>query len=125
MDQATEPARILYCGDNLHILQTRLAAESVDLIYLDPPFYSQRNYQAFFKQIVPATPGNGKVPAFGDTWRWKPEIERAYAALLSGDAPADVGRALSTLYNLLGPGPLLAYLVMMGERLIELHRVLK
>jgi len=124
MTQAMEPARILYCGDNLQIVRARLADESVDLIYLDPPFYSQRNYQAFFKQMVPATPGNAKAPAFGDTWRWVPDVEHAYIKLLAG-ASEDVRRALNTLHSFLGPGPLLAYLVMMVERLIELRRVLK
>jgi site-specific DNA-methyltransferase (adenine-specific) len=124
MTQAREPARMLYCGDNLQIVRARLADESVDLIYLDPPFYSQRNYQAFFKQMVPATPGNAKAPAFGDTWRWVPDVEHAYAELLAG-ASEDVRRVLNTLHSFLGPGPLLAYLVMMVERLVELRRVLK
>ncbi len=124
MTQEPELARKLYCGDNLQTLRARLADESVDLIYLDPPFYSQRNYQAFFKQMVPATPGNVKAPAFGDTWRWLPDVERAYAELLAG-ASEDVRRVLNTLHGLLGPGPLLAYLVMMVERLSELRRVLK
>ena len=124
MDQVSEPARILYCGDNLRILRTHLAAESVDLIYLDPPFYSRRNYQAFFKQVLSAARGPVRAPAFGDTWRWGPEVEHTYDALLAG-GPADVGRTLRTLRGLLGPGPLLAYLIMMVERLVELRRVLK
>jgi site-specific DNA-methyltransferase (adenine-specific) len=124
MDQAPESARILYCGDNLHILQTHLAAESIDLIYLDPPFYSQRNYQAFLKQVAPALPASSKAPAFADTWHWRPEAEQAYAILLGG-APVELGKALSILRDLVGPGSLLAYLVMMGERLVQLHRVLK
>lgn len=124
MDQAPEPARILYCGDNLHILRTYLADESVDLIYLDPPFYSRRNYQAFFKQVLPTTRGSGRVPAFGDTWHWGPEAEQAYSELLRAASEA-VGRALATLRALLGVGPLLAYLVMISQRLVELRRVLK
>ena len=124
MDQALESARILYCGDNLHVLRTHLADQSVDLIYLDPPFYSQRNYQAFFKQVLSTTRGHGRASAFGDTWHWRPEVDGAYAALLAG-APQDVGKVLNVLRSLLGPGPLLAYLVMMVERLVELRRVLK
>src|SRR5258707_3606096 len=124
MDQAQKPARTLYCGDNLEILRAHVAAESVDLIYLDPPFYSRRNYQAFFRQVMSSRHGQNRAPAFGDTWRWRPVVEQAYAELLAG-APADVGRALTTLRTLLGLGPLLAYLVMMGERLVELYRVLK
>jgi site-specific DNA-methyltransferase (adenine-specific) len=121
MKQASEPVRILYYGDNLHILRTRLADESVDLIYLDPPFYSQRKYQAFFKSTEQ---GSRKVQAFADLWYWRPEVEHAYAELLDL-ADQDVGRVLRTLRDLLGPGPLLAYLVMIAERLVELRRVLK
>lgn len=124
MDQSPGLACTLYCGDNLPILRTRLADESVDLIYLDPPFYSQRNYQAFFKKPPSALNGHARAPAFGDTWRWGPDIEQSYAEMLA-QAPAAVSRALRTLRDLLGPGPLLAYLVMMAVRLVELHRVLK
>ncbi|HEY0754496.1 MAG TPA: site-specific DNA-methyltransferase [Ktedonobacteraceae bacterium] len=123
MHQAQEPVRMLYRGDNLEVLRTQLADESVDLIYLDPPFYSQRNYQAFFRQALPSARGHRKVQAFGDIWHWGPEIEQAYGRMLSGTEV--VGRALSTFRGLLGPGPLLAYLVMMSERLVELRRVLK
>lgn len=121
MNQASEPVRILYYGDNLHVLRRYLADESVDLIYLDPPFYSQRKYQAFFKS---AARGPLKVQAFEDTWRWRPEVERAYEELVNL-ADQDVERVLRTLRDLLGTGPLLAYLVMIAERLVELRRVLK
>ncbi|HEX7736876.1 MAG TPA: site-specific DNA-methyltransferase [Ktedonobacteraceae bacterium] len=124
MDQAPEPARIVYYGDNLQVLRAHLADESVDLIYLDPPFYSQRNYQAFFRQVQPIARGQGRARAFGDIWRWGPEAEQAYEAVVTV-VPEVVGRALSTLRALLGMGPLLAYLVMMGARLVELRRVLK
>jgi len=122
MEQIADHAQTLYCGDNLSVLRSQLADESVDLIYLDPPFYSQRNYQAFFKQTVPALNGHLRAPAFGDTWHWDETSEQAYAALLTG---APVARALIALRELLGPGSLLAYLVMMALRLVELHRVLK
>ncbi len=124
MEPVSDHAQTLYCGDNLPVLRTQLAAESVDLIYLDPPFYSQRNYQAFFKQASPALNGQIRTPAFGDTWRWDKTSERAYAALLTAE-PAPVARALTALRELLGPGSLLAYLVMMAQRLVELRRVLK
>src|SRR5579885_3893237 len=106
MDQSPGLACTLYCGDNLPILRTRLADESVDLIYLDPPFYSQRNYQAFFKKPPSALNGHARAPAFGDTWRWGPDIEQSYAEMLA-QAPGAVSRALRTLRDLLGPGPLL------------------
>lgn len=124
MDQTSELTRILYRGDNLHILRTYLADESVDLIYLDPPFYSQRNYQAFFKQVAPAVRSQVRSQAFGDTWRWSLEAEHSYRDVVARTAQ-EVGKALEALRALLGPGPLLAYLVMMVERLVELRRVLK
>src|SRR4051812_36784461 len=122
MDQAPEPTRILYRGDNLHILRTYLADESVDLIYLDPPFYSQRNYQAFFRQVLPAMHSQVRTQAFGDTWRWSSQVEHTYREV-AARADQEVGRALEALRGLLGPGALLAYLVMMAERLVELRRV--
>lgn len=124
MDQAQEPARMLYYGDNLQILRTHLVDESVDLIYLDPPFYSRRNYQALSRRALSEVQGHTRMPAFVDTWRWGPEVERAYAVLLSA-GPEATGRTLHILRDLLGAGPLLAYLVMIVERLIELRRVLK
>lgn len=124
MDQAQEPARMLYYGDNLQILRTHLVDESVDLIYLDPPFYSRRNYQALSRRALSEVQSHARMPAFVDTWRWGPEVEYAYAALLSA-GPEATGRTLHILRDLLGAGPLLAYLVMIAERLIELRRVLK
>ncbi len=124
MDQASDLARTLYFGDNLHILRTHLAADSVDLIYLDPPFYSQRSYQAVVKAAHSNGGGQSRVPAFGDIWRWDATVAQSYAELLVG-APDTIARAMAALRALLGPGPLLAYLVMIAERLLELRRVLK
>ncbi|MGH2482628.1 MAG: DNA-methyltransferase, partial [Ktedonobacteraceae bacterium] len=124
MHQASDPAHTLYFGDNLHILRTYLADESVDLIYLDPPFYSQRSYQAFVKMAHSNEAVQNRVPAFGDVWRWEEAVEQSYAELLVS-APGASARAIAALHALLGPGSLLAYLVMVAERLLELHRVLK
>jgi len=123
MEQSPDLVRTLFCGDNLPILQTRLASESVDLIYLDPPFYSQRNYQAFFKKSAMLQKGQ-KTPVFIDVWRWDSEVERTYHTFLKV-APEPTARLLSALRSILGAGSLLAYLLMMAERLVELHRVLK
>lgn len=123
MEQIFDHAGTLYCGDNLPVLRARLAADSVDLIYLDPPFYSQRKYQALFKQST-RQDGSPRAAAFTDIWRWDASSEQAYCAL-QHSAPAPVVRALSALHLLLGPGSLLAYLLMMTPRLLELHRVLK
>ena len=124
MEPVSEHEQTLYCGDNLPVLRSLLADESVDLVYLDPPFYSQRNYQAFFKQASPSLNGQLRTPAFEDTWRWDEASTQAYAALLTATSPS-VARALTALHELLGPGSLLAYLVMMAQRLVELRRVLK
>ncbi|HEY1350684.1 MAG TPA: site-specific DNA-methyltransferase [Ktedonobacteraceae bacterium] len=124
MEQIFDHAHTLYCADNLPILRSQLATASVDLIYLDPPFYSQRTYQAFLRQTASRPGGSARTPAFADTWRWEAASEQAYAAMQS-EAPSPVVRALATLRTLLGSGSLLAYLVMMAQRLVEFHRVLK
>lgn len=123
MEQVSDHAYTLYCGDNLPILRSQLATESVDLIYLDPPFYSQRKYQALLKHAAPDVNGSARAPAFADTWRWDEASAQAYAAVLA-DANPPVARALAALHTLVGPGSLLAYLVMMAPRLLELWRVL-
>lgn len=123
MEQVSDHAYTLYCGDNLPILRSQLATDSIDLIYLDPPFYSQRKYQALLQHTVPGANRSARAPAFADTWRWDEDGEQVYAALLT-EAHAPVTRALAALHALLGPGSLLAYLVMMAPRLLELQRVL-
>jgi DNA modification methylase len=112
----------LFYGDNLDILRRYLASESVDLIYLDPPFKSEQNYNVLFAERD-GTLSASQMRAFEDTWEWNPEVERDYNALVaSSGRVADMLRALRTL---LGRSDMLAYLVMMAPRVIELHRVLK
>src|SRR5258708_32147490 len=124
MEQTSDLTRILYCGDNLPLVRANLPDECVDLLYLDPPFYSQRNYQAFFKATLASDNGHARAAAFGDTWHWDAEGERTYAEMLA-NAPAAMTHTLASLRDLLGPGSLLAYLGMMATRLLELRRVLK
>ncbi|HEX4715848.1 MAG TPA: site-specific DNA-methyltransferase [Ktedonobacteraceae bacterium] len=124
MEPTSDLTRILYCGDNLPLLRAHLPDECVDLLYLDPPFYSQRNYQAFFKAAPASHNGHARAAAFGDIWRWDAEGEQTYAEMLA-NAPAAMTRTLASLRDLLGPGSLLAYLGMMATRLFELRRVLK
>jgi site-specific DNA-methyltransferase (adenine-specific) len=110
----------LFLGDNLDVLQTHVADESVHLIYLDPPFNSNRTYAA-----APRRAGGPKILKFDDTWRWDARAEAAFADLSScRGAPPKLTALLTALRGVLGEGDLLAYLVMMGRRLIELHRVL-
>ena len=114
----------LYYGDNLDVLRRHIATESVDLIYLDPPFNSNRAYNVLFKSHSGAD-SQAQIEAFDDTWRWSQDTEKQYAALLAGGAPIKVSDAIEAMHHLLGPNDLLAYLVMMSARLVELHRVLK
>lgn len=115
----------LYYGDNLDILRNRdyFPNECVDLIYLDPPFNSSRSYNVLFKDES-GRDSDAQIKAFDDTWHWGPNAERTYSGLVT-DAPAAVGTAIGALRQILGANQMMAYLVMMAARLVELHRVLK
>jgi DNA modification methylase len=113
---------VLYYGDNLDILRRYVKDESVDLIYLDPPFKSNQNYNILFKE-KDGTQAASQIQAFEDTWTWGQDDEAVYADLvMAGGKVADVMQAFRTF---LGPCDMLAYLVMMAPRLIEMRRVLK
>ncbi len=114
----------LYYGDNLRILRERIPAESVDLIYLDPPFNSNRSYNVLFKSHA-GSESQAQIEAFDDTWHWSQQTEAQFDEMIGGGAPAKVAEAISAMRHLLGTNDVLAYLVMMTARLVELHRVLK
>lgn len=114
----------LYFGDNLEVLDEHVADESVDLVYLDPPFNSNRNYSVIFGRNRAADETVAQSDAFEDTWRWTPTTETLIGDL-SNTAPTRVADALSAYYTLLGESEALAYLVNMTPRLLQLHRVLK
>ncbi len=105
-------ANRLYFGDCLDVMREGIPAESVDLIYLDPPFNSKRLYNAFI--------GGAQWVAFDDTWRWHEAIEDF--AQVAG-RPQYKG-VMEGLQMMLGEGPQLAYLSYMANRLVECHRVL-
>ncbi len=117
---------VLYYGDNLDILRKYIPDDSVDLIYLDPPFNSNATYNVLFKE-----PGGkssqAQMSAFGDTWHWGLESERALQEIAASEiAPAAVKEFMSVLPKLVGKRTdMAAYLTMMCARLIELKRVLK
>ena len=114
----------LYYGDNLPILRTYFPAASVDLIYLDPPFNSNRSYNVLFKDES-GRDSEAQITAFEDSWHWGRSTEDLYHELLK-DAPDRIARVLAALIESLGrTNQICAYLVMMAARLIELHRVLK
>jgi site-specific DNA-methyltransferase (adenine-specific) len=113
----------LYYGDNLTILREEIADESVDLIYLDPPFNSQASYNVLFKS--PSGDGSeAQIEAFEDTWHWNEHAEVAFDEVMaSGNQQA--ADMLHSMRAFLGENDMMAYLTMMAVRLIELHRVLK
>ncbi|HDR06682.1 MAG TPA: site-specific DNA-methyltransferase, partial [Candidatus Coatesbacteria bacterium] len=112
----------LYYGDNLDILRRYVKDETVDLVYLDPPFNSNAKYSAFFAEKN-GTQAAAQIKAFEDTWTWNVESEAIYAELVT--AGGKVSDALQGFRQFLGECDMLAYLVMMAPRLVELRRVLK
>ena len=113
----------LFYGDNLPILRDYFADESVDLVYLDPPFNSSRNYNLLFRDESGKF-SEAQIEAFEDTWHWDRTAEQTYRELVS-DAPDRVSRMIAALRELTGTSEMMAYLTMMAARLVELHRVLK
>ena len=114
---------LLYFGDNLDILRQHIPNESVDLIYLDPPFNSNRDYNVLYKEPT-GLEADAQIRAFGDTWRWTMETERAFDDL-GQVAPPRLVELMNGFVAVLGRNDLTAYLVMLALRLVELHRVLK
>lgn len=114
------PGCALYQGDNLAVLRARIPDGCADLIYLDPPFASQRDY-TLFSSKGRNDPGEIETLAFSDTWEWD---EAAYRALLLGGLPNALAGLLRAFVEARQRDGLAAYLVMMLPRLVELHRVL-
>ena len=112
----------LYYGDNLLVLREYIPDQSVDLIYLDPPFNSSQDYNVLFAE-KDGSRSASQITAFKDTWEWNEEAALAYEEVIErGGRVADAMRAFRTL---LGGSDMLAYLAMMAPRLVELRRVLK
>ena len=113
----------LYYGDNLPVLRDYLASESVDLIYLDPPFNSNASYNVLFKEQS-GERSAAQITAFEDTWHWGWESETAFREVVQS-GPEKLSRLLQAMREFLGRNDMMAYLVMMAQRMVELHRVLK
>ncbi len=113
----------LFYGDNLPIMREYLPNASVDLIYLDPPFNSQRNYNVLFKEES-GLDAEAQIAAFKDTWHWTMEAETTYHDLIL-NAPPHVSAMIAAMRQFIGTNQMMAYLVMMTARLGELHRILK
>jgi len=121
----------LYYGDNLEILINSIENESVDLIYLDPPFQSGKDYNIIFKPEKAGVKGaTSQIKTFEDTWNWGEEAEREYTGLISGTLTKQPPSQklidlMKAMRSYLSECPMLAYLCMMAPRLLELKRVLK
>src|SRR5438128_1535382 len=114
---------VLYYGDNLQVLREHIPDESVDLIYLDPPFNSSRSYNVLFRESGGAS-SEAQIEAFEDTWDWGDSAAAAYHDVMTGPHQ-EVARMLRAMVEGLGRNPVTAYLSMMAPRLCELNRVLK
>lgn len=116
---------VLYFGDNLPILRNReyFPDECVDLIYLDPPFNSKKDYNVLFKETS-GLESEAQIKAFGDSWHWTESAQDTYHDVVT-NGPIKVSKLIGALHDSLGHNDVMAYLVMMTARLIELHRVLK
>ena len=116
----------LYYGDNLAVLREHVPDESVDLVYLDPPFNSNASYNVLFKERT-GEESPAQIKAFTDTWEWTQEAERTYEQdiIVNAGTPMAVKEMISAFRQFIGNNAMMAYLVMMAPRLVELHRVLK
>lgn len=121
--QLFEPENRLYEGDNLKVLRNLLRPESVDLVYLDPPFKSNQDYNVLFKERDGRRSAS-QIKAFGDTWRWDQAAADSYRDTIE-NGPERVGSVMQAFRAFLGETDMLAYLSMMSPRLIEMWRVLK
>ena len=111
----------LYYGDNLEVLRRYVPDESVDLVYLDPPFNSNASYNVLFKERT-GEESPAQIKAFTDTWEWTQESERVYEReiVTNPDAPSAVKEMISAFRQFVGSNAMMAYLVMMAPRLVEL-----
>ncbi len=116
-------ANHLYYGDNLEVLRAHIKDESVDLVYLDPPFNSNATYNVLFRSPA-GIASQAQIEAFEDTWQWNNQAETAFDEVMQG-RNADVANMLRAMRSFLKENDMMAYLTHMAVRLVELHRVLK
>ena len=116
----------LYYGDNLQVLRDHVPSESVDLVYLDPPFNSNASYNVLFRERT-GEESPAQIKAFTDTWEWTQETEYTFEVdiIQSPAVPSAVKEMVTAFRQFIGRNSMMAYLVMMAPRLVELHRVLK
>lgn len=112
----------LYYGDNLDVLRRHVADDSVNLVYLDPPFKSNQDYNVLFREQS-GTRSAAQIMAFEDTWRWDQAAAAVYEEVVEGGGK--VSQVMQAFRTFLGPNDMMAYLAMMAPRLVQLRRVLK
>jgi len=121
----------LYYGDNLDILRDKIPSDCVDLIYLDPPFQSGKNYNIIFQPELNKIKGaTAQIKTFEDTWRWGNEAENEYQGLITGTITKEkpnqkLIELIKSMRSYLGECSMMAYLSMMAPRLVEMRRVMK
>ncbi len=113
----------LHFGDNLPIMREHIPAESVDLIYLDPPFNSNATYNVLFREHD-SSESAAQIQAFDDTWHWADRVALEYEEIVT-NGPKRLADMLQAMRQFLGQNDMMAYLTMMAPRMVELHRVLK
>lgn len=113
----------LFFGDNLDVLRESIRDESVDLIYLDPPFNSSATYNVLFSSPK-GHESDAQIEAFEDTWHWGPQAEREFDEIMH-QQNTQVAEMMGSFRQFLGENDMMAYLTMMANRLLELNRVLK
>lgn len=113
---------LLYWGDNLNVLRD-FPSDCIDLIYLDPPFNSKRDYNAIFRDETGAA-APAQIKAFTDTWKWYMAVD-TYQEVITNPRYGNVGKLLRAVHDVLGNNDVTAYLSMMAIRIDELYRVLK
>ena len=116
----------LFYGDNLEVLRKHIRDESVDLCYIDPPFNSKRNYNQIYNNV--GKEDQAQAQAFMDTWTWDDHANQGLAEIQDNYLGHFTGQSIdliSGLSKVLGKGSLLAYLVGMTLRIVEIHRILK
>lgn len=113
----------LYYGDNLEIMR-KISDETIDLIYLDPPFNSKKVYNVIFKDKI-GTDAPAQIEAFTDSWSWSPDVQDTYDELMLGNYSADLKNIMEAFDKFMHKSNLMAYLTMMAIRFVEFHRILK
>ena len=122
MRQGDAMTNVLYYGDNFEVLRRHIKDESIDLVYLDPPFNSNQSYNVLFAEHSGAK-SSSQIRAFEDTWEWNQTAAESYRYVV--EQGGEVARVMQAFHTFLGDSNMMAYLSMMAPRLWELHRVLK